>query len=334
MTSQEKLKQEFEDIAKRIEPILKEVLTKNVDKEFHQMVTHQVSTGGKRLRPGLALVCCQMLGGKIKDVIYPATGLEILHTYTLIIDDIIDHSIVRRNKPTVWKKFGKSIAKCVAMSLSASIFETVNHSSKPAEISNLLAQALKTIINGEILDLLLERSGREDEPYIVENRKKDVSHEQYFEMIAKKTASLIEASCLVGGICAGANQKQLKALKEYGFNLGMAFQIQDDILDIFGDQKKLGKKVGGDIEERKGGNIVILYANSQKLQDILKQEQISTQDIEKAVNLISQTKAREKAENLAKRYIDKAQKNLKLLPQNKENQILLTISDFIITRDK
>jgi len=100
MSHQEDLKKEFKTIAHKVEPVLERILLNNVDKQFHQMVLHQVSTGGKRLRPGLAIVCCQMLGGNIKDVIYPAAGLEILHNYTLIVDDIIDHSVVRGNEPT------------------------------------------------------------------------------------------------------------------------------------------------------------------------------------------------------------------------------------------
>ncbi len=333
MSHQEDLKKEFKTIAHKVEPVLERILLNNVDKQFHQMVLHQVSTGGKRLRPGLAIVCCQMLGGNIKDVIYPAAGLEILHNYTLIVDDIIDHSVVRRNEPTTWQKFGKSMAECVAISFSASIFETAIHSPESIKVSSLFSQTLKTVTNGEIIDILFERAGREGELYVVKNRAKDISQNQYLDMIAQKTASLIKASCLVGGICAKANQKQLKALKDYGFNLGMAFQIQDDILDIFGDRKKLGKKIGGDIEEGKGGNIVVLYAKSKELQSILKQDKVSSGDIKKALDLINKTKALEKAEELAKQYIKKAQVALKLLPQNKENQILSAISNFIIQRD-
>ena len=100
---------------KIVDPVIKRVLISGVDKKFHDIVSYQISTGGKRLRPALAIISCLALGGKIKDVLYPAAGLEILHNYTLIIDDMIDNDQERRGKPTLWSKFGESIAQCVGI---------------------------------------------------------------------------------------------------------------------------------------------------------------------------------------------------------------------------
>ena len=246
--------------SKMVEKPMKEILGSFLEKKFQKLAFYQISTGGKRLRPALSILSCQLLGGKIKDVLYPAAGIEILHNYTLIVDDIIDHSHLRRNQPTLWFKFGTSIAECLGMIYAASIFQAAQRSKFPSKINEIFASTLKKIIQGEILDILFERAGRENEPYISENRYFEISEKDYLKMVSQKTAALFEAACEVGGICANGKEKEIQALKNYGFNLGIAFQIRDDVLDIFGEEKKFGKKIGKDIEERKGGNFLILLA--------------------------------------------------------------------------
>jgi len=327
--------------SKLIEPAIKKLLISNVERKHRKLLEYQISTGGKRLRPALAIISCQLLGGKIKDVLYPAAGLEILHNYSLIIDDIIDHSNLRRGKPTVWLKFGKSIAECVAVVYSAAGFQGANLSKKPAIISEIFAKTMKTIVDGEILDILFEQEGRREESYVTKNRYSEITEEDYFKMASKKTATLFQTCCEVGGICAQGKKKEIELLKSYGFNLGIAFQITDDILDIFGEKEKFGKKIGKDIEERKGGNIIILYAlkslsqlKRKKLQQILKKEKIQSKDINAAIEIIKETKAREKAISLGEKYIQKAKENLNFLPKNKWNKILFNIADFILKRKK
>ncbi len=323
-----------------VNPIIQELLESYVDKKFHKLINYQAAAGGKRFRPALTIISSKLLGGKIKDVLYPASGLEILHNSTLIVDDIIDHSHLRRNKPTVWFKFGQSIAECMGVDYLAAAFEGANHSKNPAMISEIFAKTLKTVINGEILDILFEQQGRREEPYVVKNRYHKITKQKYYEMIGRKTASLAQSCCEVGGICAGASSKRLKTLKDYGFNLGMAFQVRDDVLDIFGDEKKFGKKIGKDIEERKLGNIVILSAltelsksDEEKILKIIKKKKIKNKDIKEAIKLIKKTRAREKACNLAQEFSTKAKEQLKLLPQNKWNKALESLADFVVQRE-
>lgn len=293
------------------------------------------------MRPTLSIISCQMLGGKIKDVLYPAAGLEIMHNYTLIVDDIIDNSLLRRGKPTLWAKFGRSTAQCVGIDYSAAVFQAANKSNNLVKTSELFAKTLKTIAGGEILDILFEQSGRKEEPYAVKNRYYNIVEKDYFKMAGKKTASLFEACCEAGGIAAQAKKKELAALRNYGFNLGIAFQIQDDILDIFGKEKNFGKVIGGDIAERKLGNIVILYAlkelkpaGRKRFLRILRKEEIRKSDIKEAVKLIEKTNSREKAEALAKKFIEKAKGQLSYLPQNNWNKLLSQTADFIKERKK
>ena len=327
--------------SKQVEPFILRLLVDRVNKQHQELAKYQILTGGKRLRPALAAICCQMLGGKIKDVLYPASGLEILHNYTLIVDDIIDHSSLRRRKQTLWAKFGTSISQCVAVDYSAAVFQAANKSNDPVKASELFARTLKTIMDGEIMDILFEQAGREEESYIVKNRYKSITEQDYFKMAGKKTASLFEACCEAGGIAAYAKKAQIAALRNYGFNLGLAFQITDDILDIFGKEKNFGKVIGGDIAERKLGNIVILYAlkefrppDKKRFLEILRKKKISKNDIKKSVKIIERTQARHKAEILAKRFVQESKKSLKNLPQNEWNKLLSEMSDFVVVRRK
>jgi len=336
------LKLFLKETAKKINPISRELLELYISKKFHKIINYQNSTGGKRLRPALAIISSNLLGGKIKDVLYPAAGLEILHNCTLIVDDIIDHSYLRRGKLTTWHRFGKSIAECAGLGYLASSFEGANRSKNPSLISEVFAETLKTIMmGGEIYDILFEQQGRKEEPYIVNNRFSKVGEKEYYEMVAQKTAFLFQSCCQIGGICAGAKKKQIEYLKNYGFNLGMAFQIQDDILDIFGEEKKFGKKIGKDIEERKLGNIVILLALKElkrqernKILKVFRKEKIKNKDIKEAIKIIKTTNSRRQAEKLADVFLEKAKSNLEFLPQNKWNRLLKTFADFVVQRGK
>ena len=331
----------FQGYSKLVEPIIEKTLTSFVDRRHRELVRYQITTGGKRIRPALSIICCQMMGGKTKDILYPAAGLEILHNYTLIVDDIIDHSTFRREQPTCWYKFGKSIAECVGVDYAASLFQTIKSCPKADEISELFAKTMKSVVDGEVLDILFEQKGREQEPYISKHRYKNVSLNNYLKMVSKKTASLIEASCLIGGICAKARKKELIFLKEYGSNLGIAFQIQDDILDIFGKKSLFGKKIGKDIIERKLGNIVVAFAlqefsskEKKEFLSILKKDKIEQKDLKRALKIISQTGAKERAYDFGKKFINKAKQSLESLPPNKWNNLLREIANFVLERGR
>jgi len=331
----------FKKWASLVDPKIKEILDLSVDKKTQELVNYQMTAGGKRLRPALTVAGCLVCGGKIENVLYPAAGLEILHNCTLIYDDIIDNSNLRRGKPTTWFKFGRSIAQCIGMAYAAAVFQAANKSGYPVVFSEIFAKTMKAITDGQILDILFEQWGRKDEKYATENRYKKITEKDYLKMVNKKTASLIQACCQVGGLSAKAKKSEISALRNYGFNLGIAFQIRDDILDIFGDEKEFGKKIGKDIEERKLGNIVVFYAlkelcqkEKNKFLAILKQNKIKNKDIKEALKLINKTKAKGKSFFLGEKYIKKAKKNLKNLPQNKWNEFLAEMADFVIKRKK
>lgn len=331
----------LEDSSKKVEPKINDLLFSYVDEKNKEAVRYQISTGGKRLRPALALAVCQMFGGKTEDILYPAASLEILHNYSLIIDDIVDKSTLRRKSPTCWFKLGKSTAECISIAYSAAVFQGANRSKKPIEISELLAKSMKFLVDGEILDILFEQSGRSNEPYIKQNRYDKVTDQDYFEMASKKTAALIQTSCEIGALVAGAKEKDLEKIKEYGLNLGIAFQIQDDILDIFGTQKSFGKRKGQDIAEGKLGNIVILFAfrefspgDKKIFLEIIKKGNVKNEELKKVLEMIKKTNALSNSSAKAQEFINKAKKVLEFLPQNKWNDTLKEIADFVIKREK
>ena len=326
---------------KIIESPIKNILLAGIDKKFQKIISYQILTGGKRLRSALSIICCKMLGGKLKDILYPAAGLELLHNYTLIIDDIIDNSTLRRGKPTIWFKFGKSAAECVGIDYSAAIFQAAAKSKNPVFVSELLAKTLKTVVDGEFLDILFEQAEKSNEPYITENRYQKITKRDYFDMIRKKTAILFQTSCELGGIAVSAKKEEIAALKNYGFNFGMAFQIQDDILDIFGEKKSFGKTIGKDIEEQKGGNIVTLLSleelnlkDKKRFLKILKKKKMKRKDIKEAMKFIQKTNSHQKASLLGKQFAEKAKKSLESLPKNQWNEILRTLADFVLNREK
>lgn len=328
----------LEEAARKVEPAIEELLTVHAGERFKEAMTYQVTTGGKRLRPALVFLSARAVGGRDQDVLYAAASVELLHNYSLIIDDIIDHSQVRRGQPTTWKRWGSSMAQCFGVHYVAAIFDGVLRTPDPVKTSSVLTETLQILLDGEMLDILQERAGREEENLVAQERYKRVKMKDYLEMASKKTAKLLEASCLLGGLCAGASAKEQKALGGYGFNLGMAFQVRDDILDIFGEEKGFGKKIGKDIEERKGGNAVILFALKEladsELDELLHRDQLEDSDIKRAIEIISQTQAREKALQLCRSYTEQAEKALKDLPAGSNREMMKKIVDYLMSREK
>ncbi len=330
----------LKEVDKFVTPAVEELLDSKVEDKFKHIVAYQAMTGGKKLRSSLLLLGCLGCGGSIKDAIYPAAGIEILHNSILMIDDIIDHSLWRRKKLTAWKKHGTSIVQCLNFIYSASVFQSVYYSRSPKALNDRFAYAYKLVIQGEMIDILMEQTGRKDEKYVQKNRYSTVTLEEYLKMISQKTASLIQVAAEAGGLCAKATESQLSALSKYGHNLGISFQIRDDILDLYGDEVKFGKSIGQDIYERKLGNILIIYAleeldKKQKasLLNTLKKKKITDSDVNKVITIIEGTKAKQKATALADQYRAQGFKNLERLPQNNYTGILKDFLNFVTIRE-
>lgn len=289
-------------------------------------VLEYATQGGKRIRSALVILSCEAVGGSDEQALYGAAAVELLHNYSLMIDDIIDRGKKRRGKKTVIEKFGLSATECTDIAFASSLFEAGNLCGN--RVVEILARTMKILADGEIKDVLFEQTGR-NEPFYNENKYKKITINDYHEMVSKKTAELIKASCEIGAILGDAGEDTIQCLKDYGHNIGIAFQITDDILDIFGEEKKFGKKIGKDILEHKIGNIVILLADNEEVYSILKQKK---PNVKKAIKILRKDKARERAETEAKRYIKKAKNSLKKLPKSEAKNELIKLADFILKR--
>ena len=212
---------------------------------IHKAMRYSIFAGGKRLRPALCLLTTEILGGEIKKALPWASSIEMLHTYTLIHDDLpaLDNDDYRRGKLTCHKKFGESTAILTGLALLCRAYEIVTDiedaSYNRGRALGILLEASghKGVLKGQILDLTFEN--------------KNIKGNQLYELHFFKTAKLITASILIGAVIANCSEQDFKALKNYGHHLGVAFQIRDDILNVIGDEKKLGKRVGSDAEHNK-----------------------------------------------------------------------------------
>lgn len=326
------------EIGKKVDPVIEEYLIRNLSDEFRDIVLHQIRTGGKRIRPALTIICCKAVGGREKDALPIAAAMELIHNYSLIFDDIIDHGEYRRGKPTVRKLYGDVMAMLAGLHYREAITEAVNDSKNSHVLHELVAKTIKDIIEGERLDILFEQAGRHEE-YLIKHRRLVITLDDYLKMISLKTGALIRASCVAGGIVADASNNELKLLDDYGISIGIAFQIADDILDIFGEEKRIGKKRGKDIIEHKLGNVVILLSlnylpksEKSELLSILRKDVVSEEDVEKAISLISNTKAKEEAYALGVKYVEQALKSIRKLPRSEDREMLEELANFIIYR--
>ena len=323
-----------------VDPLLEKYVLKDADPEFHEALLYPIRTGGKRLRPALTLAAAVAAGGSMEDAMPAAAAVELAHNYSLVLDDIIDHSELRRGRPTVWKKYGLSTAILVAVHYRESIAQALNDTRDPKLFNEIMARTLKLLTEGERLDILFEQSGRSDEPYVVERRRRSVTLADYLDMVYKKTGALMETSCVFGALSAGAPAPTVEALGSYGRSLGYAFQIGDDIIDIFGREEVTGKRVGKDVEEHKLGNVVVLLAaeelggrEREELLAILRRDAVDAPSVKRALEIISSTRARERAEELRRRYSEEAVRALSVLPRNEGRSMLEALAEFVATRE-
>lgn len=331
----------FDEMARKgrlVEDFLLKTLRSGASDELYEIVKHQITAGGKRIRPAMTILCCMAVGGNDEAAIPAAAAVELVHNYTLIFDDIIDRSDLRRGLPTVRAKYDDVMAILAGMHYREAIFEATKKSLRSMEIEEILSAALRKIIEGERLDVLFEQAGREVE-YIRKMMYKSISEKDYFRMIGKKTAVLFEAACKVGGLVGNGTPDQVDALSKFGWNCGLAFQVTDDFLDVTAKKEELGKDIGKDIKEHKLGNLVILYSLKElskvernRLLEILRSPMIGEAEVNEATRIISSTSAAKQAHEASKDFVTLAKASLNALPMSEAKNTLLSLADFINKR--
>ena len=205
-------------------------------KGLYAPVEYVLSLGGKRIRPVLMLMAYNLYREDVSAIYDAATGIEIYHNYTLLHDDVMDRADMRRGKPTVHKVWNDNVAILSgdAMLVLAYQYMSASPSSRLKEVIDLFSRTALEICEGQQLDMEFES-------------RDDVSEEEYVEMIRLKTAVLLAASLRIGALLGGASPEDADRLYDFGVHIGVAFQLQDDLLDVYGDPAVFGKKIGGDI---------------------------------------------------------------------------------------
>ena len=207
---------------------------------LYQPITYILDLGGKRLRPVLTLLACELYNGKVEKAFNAALAIEVFHNFTLIHDDIMDNADIRRGKPTVhvkWNQNAGILSGDAMLIMAYQYLESYNHNLFK-NVTTLFSKTALEVCEGQQMDIDFET-------------RLNVSIEEYIKMIKLKTSVLVAAALKMGALIAEAEPKQANLLYDFGINLGIAFQLQDDFLDTFGDESTFGKKIGGDIIENK-----------------------------------------------------------------------------------
>ncbi len=290
------------------------------DEEFRPIAV----PAGKRLRPLLCLLSCEASGGTWGDAIPAAAALELVHNFSLVHDDIQDRSPFRRHRPTVWKLWGEALAINVGDALLILACRAMEKlpPEKFRECCRILNNACLLLTEGQFLDLTFEKL-------------ETVSLEDYMEMIKRKTAALIAASTQIGATIGTGDREIIERFRLFGENLGMAFQVQDDILGLWGEEAVTGKPVADDLRQRKK-TLPILYAMEKdpRLSSMMAQAIWGEDEVAVALEIINQSGAREFAQEQARLFYERALAQLDGLGGDSEAlQALREIASFIIGRE-
>ena len=291
--------------------------------ELHEMLS-QILVGGKVIRPTLTLLSGKFYEYDLKRLLPMAIASELLHIATLVHDDAVDKASIRRGRPTINKIWGLERAVILGDYLFAQAGEFAAATNN-LRVVRLFAQTLGTISRAEL------RQG-----FSAFNLKQ--TYEEYIERIAGKTAALFAMATESGAVLSRAPEEAIQGLKEYGYNLGIAFQIVDDILDFVSTEAAMGKPVGSDLAQ---GTITLpslllmeRYPEDNSVKRIFNNEGEKQQNIKQAIEIICNSDIIEECYSTASDYSNKACRNLSLLPDNPSHQALLDLADYVVQRKK
>lgn len=279
---------------------------------------HIISSGGKRLRPQLAILAYLAAGGQDLAVVIPAAAaVEMVHTATLVHDDINDHSLLRRGKITVHAKWGRTFALLAGDYLFTKVYELM--ASYPSEYNQIMAGACIRLVEGETMQAEAAKAGVMD-------------RETYKTIISRKTASLFEAGARMGAMLAGAGETTVEALADYAYNLGLTFQIVDDILDIIGDPEEMGKPVGVDIAQHRG----VMAVQDGVMEEVTAVTAVAEADdpIARMMARLRESGAVEVARRQAEQMAQRARAALDAIPESEARQEMAALIDLVLNRQK
>ena len=282
--------------------------------------------GGKRLRPILLLMAARLAGYQGPRAVRLGCVVELLHTATLIHDDVVDQAPLRRGRPSANARWGDDASVLVGDHLDSKSFAMMVRDGDPG-VLDTLARATVSMTEAEVFQLERKRSGTTTEA-------------DYLRIITQKTASFISACCRIGGLLARPSPERLDALTRYGLDIGIAFQISDDSLDFVADEARLGKAIGADLREGKRTLPLIATLDRasagerERIQGILKRPHPESADIEEIRRLVEKHEGVEYALSRAHAYAQTAKSDLAPFADSEDKETLLLIADFVVDRDR
>jgi len=232
--------EKYDTYKKKVDERLNTLVVLNEPKSLYDPVNYILSGGGKRIRPAVLLFACEAVGGNIENALDAGAAIEVLHNFTLVHDDIMDNADTRRGNETVHKKWNVNTAILAGDNLIAIAYKSLLKT-KSERLDSIIKEFTEGVIE------VCEGQSYDKDFEITDN----VTIEKYLMMIQKKTAKLIEVSAVMGAFIGGGSDVQIENIRNFAVNAGLAFQIQDDLLDIIADEKEFGKKIGGDLIEGK-----------------------------------------------------------------------------------
>lgn len=312
---------------RKIDLRLQNLLKGRKPSTLYKPASYILESSGKRLRPLLLLFSAKVSGGKFNQVYNAALAVEMLHNFTLVHDDIMDNADLRRGRSTLHKKFDLNTAILAGDSLLSVAYENllkdckVNTKKALASFTNGLIE----VCEGQSLDTDFES-------------REYVSIDEYLSMITKKTAAMMKMCCELGGLLVDANPRDIKILSAYGLNLGIAFQIQDDLLDIIGDEDKFGKKVGGDLIEGKKTYLFIKALeksrgeNKRTLLRMIKNKGVKPAEVIRYKKLYDQLGVLDEAKREIQFYTNSALKAIEKISDKRSSGIFRWLAASLIKR--
>jgi octaprenyl-diphosphate synthase len=300
-----------------VEAYLASLVTSDVQ-TLYDASQHILTSGGKRVRPQVLLLAYLAAGGQdLEEAIPLATAVETLHTATLVHDDINDHSDTRRGKVSVHSRWGRTFALLTGDYLFAKVYELMAPYGSP--YNEIMSNASVRLVEGETLQALAAKAGEMD-------------RETYKKVISRKTASLFEAAAHMGAHLGGASEAAIEALADYGYNLGLTFQIVDDILDIVGDPEKLGKPVGIDMIQNRG--VMMVQNGRTAVAEAEAVTMLEDDPVQRMLHDLRESGAVEIARMQANEVANRARAALTQLPDSEAREMLYDLVDLVMDRDK
>ncbi len=329
----DKRSKKYENIYNRelakIEKKIEKIFSRSIPKSLYEPSEYIMRSGGKRLRPFLVLLSAKAVGGKFSDAYNAALAVEILHNFTLVHDDIMDNANKRRGRDTLHIKYDLSTAILTGDSLTAYAYKFLLKDCKEntKEILSTFTDGVIEICEGQSYDKDFETM-------------KKVTIDNYLLMIQKKTAALVEMCCSIGAQIGGGTKAEIRNLERYGRNLGLAFQLQDDLLDIMGDETKFGKKLGGDLMEGKKTYLFLKALEKAKGEDkkmlikVIENKGIRKNQVNKYKLLYENLGVFEDTKNLINLYTQKALNAAKKVRDPLAGEILIWLANALMVRSR